>query len=80
LGVGDAFDENLVQLVQVEQLAFEVLAFGAVGGGADDRAALAEVEFGGLFAQAFALAVLQAPGDADALAGGLVDPWSSGGP
>ncbi len=69
----DAFVEHLVELVQVLQLALEVLALGAVGGGADDHAAAVELEFGGLAAQAFALAVLEAPRDADALAGGRVD-------
>ena len=60
------------------QLALEVLALGAVRGGADDRPAAAEVEFGGLAAQALALFVLQAPGDADALAGGGVDHVAAG--
>ena len=69
----DAFDEHLVQLVQVLQLALEVLALGAVGGRAHDHAAAAELQVRGLAAQAFALAVLQAPRDADALAGGRVD-------
>ena len=73
LGLGHARHEHLVQLVQVLQLAFEVLALGSVRGGPDDRPALAEVELGGLPAQALALRVLQAPGDADALAGGGVD-------
>ena len=35
----DAFAEYLVQLVQVLQLAFEVLALGAVRGGAHDHPA-----------------------------------------
>ena len=65
--------EHLVQLVQVLELALEVLALGAVGGGADDHPALAELQAGGLAAQARALAVLQAAGYADALAGGRVD-------
>ena len=69
----DALDEHLVQLVQVLQLALEVLALGAVGGGAHDHAAAAELEFGGLPAQAFALLVLQAARHADALAGRRVD-------
>ena len=69
----DALDEHLVELVQVLQLALEVLALGAVGGGAHDHAAAVELESGGLAAQALALAVLQAPRDADALAGRRVD-------
>ena len=76
LRVLDALDEHLVELEQVEQLALEVLALGAVRGGADDRAAAAEVEFRGLLAQALALAVLQAPRDADALAGRACRPCS----
>ena len=62
-----------MQLVQVLQLALEVRALGAVRGGAHDRAAAAEVELGGLAAQALALFVLEAPRDADALAGRRVD-------
>ena len=61
-----------MELVQVLELALEVLALGAVRGGADDHAAAAEREVRGLTAQAFALAVLQASGDAHALAGGRV--------
>ena len=69
----DAALEHLVELVQVLELALEVLALGPVGGGADDHAALPELEARGLAAQARALAVLQPPGDAHALAGGGVD-------
>ena len=69
----DALLEDLVQLEQVLQLALEVRALGAVRGGADDRAAPLQVERLGLLAQALALLVLQALGDADALAGGRVD-------
>ena len=73
LGVLHALHQHLVQLVQVEQLALEVRPLGAVRGGADDHAALADLELGGLAAQALALLVLQAPRHADALAGGRVD-------
>ena len=41
--------------------------------GADDRPGALEVELGGLLAQALALLLLQAPGDADPLAVGRVD-------
>ncbi len=78
LGLGHAFDEHLVQLVQVLQLAFEVLALGPVRGGPDDRPAAAEVEFGALAAQPLALGVFQAPRDADALAGGGIDHVAAG--
>jgi hypothetical protein len=44
-----------------------------VRGGAHDRTAPAQVKLGGLAAQALALAILQAAGDADALARGRVD-------
>jgi hypothetical protein len=57
-----------VELEEVLQLALEVLALGPVGGRADDRAARLEVERLGLLAQPLALLVLQALGDADALA------------
>ena len=67
------FCEHLVELEQVLQLALEVRALGAVRRGADDRAAAAEVELLGLLAQALALLVVEAPRDADALAGGRVD-------
>ena len=40
----DALLEHLVELEQVLQLALEVGALGALGGGADDRAAALEVE------------------------------------
>ncbi len=63
------FIKHLVQLVQVEQLALEVRSLRAVGGGTDDRPSLADLELGRLAAQALALFVLQAPRDADALAG-----------
>ena len=67
------FSEDLVELEQVLQLALEVLALGAVGRGADDRAAALQVEALGLAAQAVALLVVEALGDADALAGRRVD-------
>ena len=69
---------DLVELEQVLHLALEVLALGAVGRGADDRAAAAEVELGGLLAQPRALLVLQAARHADALAGGRVDHVAAG--
>ncbi len=72
-GFLDAFLQHLVELVQVLELALEVLALGPVGGGADDHAPVAQLEAGGLAAQAGPLAILQSPGDAHALAGGGVD-------
>ena len=68
LGLLDALLEYVVELLQVQQLAFEVLALGAVGGGPHDRPAAAEVELRDLLAQTVALLVLQAPRHADALA------------
>ena len=62
-----------MQLVQIEQLSFEVLALGAVGGGPDDRPSLPYLELGRLAAQALSLFVFQAPRHADALAGGGID-------
>jgi len=50
-----------VQLVQVLDLALEVLALGAARRGADDRAAALEVEPLGLLAQPLALVVLERP-------------------
>ena len=76
VGFLDALLEHLVELEQVLQLALEVLARGAVRRGADDRAAAAEVEPLGLLAQALALLVVEALGDADALAGRARRPCS----
>ena len=70
VGLLDAAVEHLVELEEVLQLALEVRALRAVGRGADDRAAAAQVELLGLLAQAVALLVLEPAGDADALAGG----------
>ena len=78
LGLADALLEHLVELEQVLQLALEVRARGAVRGGADDRAAAAEVELLGLLAQAVALLVLEPARDADALAGRRVDHVAAG--
>ena len=64
----DALLEHLVELEQVQQLALEVGALGALGGGADDRAGALEVELGGLLAQPLALLVVEPARDADALA------------
>ena len=72
-GLLDALLEHLVELEQVLQLALEVRALRAVGRGADDRAAAAEVELLGLLAQAVALLVLEPARDADALARRGVD-------
>ncbi len=69
----DALLEHLVELEEVLQLALEVRALGALGRGADDRAAAAEVELLGLLAQALALLVLEPARDADALARRGVD-------
>jgi hypothetical protein len=60
--------EHLVELVQVQQLALEVLARGALRRRADDRAGAVQVEALDLLAQALTLLVVQALGDADALA------------
>ena len=68
-----ALHQHLVQLVQVEQLSFEVLALGAVGGGPDDRPSLPYLKLGRLAAQALSLFVFQAPRYADALPGGGID-------
>ena len=64
----DALLQHVVELEQVLQLALEVGALGALGGGADDRAGALEVELGGLLAQTVALVVVEPAGDADALA------------
>ena len=69
----DAPLEHLVELEEVRQLALEVRARGAVGGGAHDRAAAVEVQALDLLAQPLALLVVEALGDADALAGRRVD-------
>ena len=69
----DALVEHLVQLEEVLQLALEVLARRAAGGGADDRAAAAQVQALRLAAQALALLVVEAARDADALARRGVD-------
>ena len=70
--------EDLVELEQVLQLALEVLALGALRGGADDRAAALEVEALDLLAQPLALLVVEALGDADALARRGVDHVAAG--
>ena len=62
-----------MQLVQVLQLAFEVLALGAVRGGPDDYPAIAQSQTRGLLAQTLALAILQAARHADPLARWGVD-------
>ena len=64
--------EHVVELVEVLDLALEVLARGALGRGADDHAALAEVDLLRGPAQAVALLVVQPPRHADALALGHV--------
>ena len=60
--------EHVVQLVQVLDLALEVLARGALRGGADDHAALAHVDLLRGPPQAVALLVLEPARHADALA------------
>jgi hypothetical protein len=72
-GILDAFAEHLVQLVQVLQLAFEVLPLGAVRGGPNDHPTVTQIKARGLLAQAVALTILQAARHADPLAGGGVD-------
>ena len=74
----DALLQHLVELEQVCELALEVPAGGAVGRGADDRPAAAEVELLGLRAQSRALRVLEPARDADALAGRRVDHVAAG--
>ena len=66
--LGDPLLEHLVQLEQIQQLALEVGALGALGGGADDRAGALQVELRGLLAQPLALLVVEPARDADALA------------
>ena len=70
--------EHVVQLVQVLDLALEVLALGALRRGADDRAALAEVHLGRRLAQPVALLGVEAAGHAHALALGHVDEVAAG--
>ena len=65
-------------LCRYMQLALEVRALGAVRRGADDRAAAAEVEAADLLAQPLALLVVEALGDADALARRGVDHVAAG--
>ncbi len=60
--------EHVVQLVQVLDLALEVLALRALRGGADDHAALAHVDLLGGAPHAVALLVLEPARHADALA------------
>ena len=60
--------DHLVEAVQVGDLADEVLLLGALRGGADDHAALADVDLVDQLAEPGALAVGQALGDADAAA------------
>jgi hypothetical protein len=60
--------KHVVQLVEVLNLALEVLAARALGGGAHDRASLAEVRLSGGAAQAVALLVFEPTRYADALA------------
>ena len=61
--------EHVVELVEVLDLALEVLARGALRRGADDHAALAEVDLAGRApAQPVALLVLEPARHADALA------------
>jgi hypothetical protein len=50
LSLGDPLLEHLAELEEVDELALEVGALGALGGGADDRARALEVELGGLLA------------------------------
>ena len=69
----DALEQHLVELEQVGQLALEVLAPRAVRGGAHDRAPTLELQALDGAAQPLAFLVLEALGDADALAGRRVD-------
>ena len=57
--------DDLVEAVQVGDLADEVLLLGALGSGADDHAALADVDLVDQLAEAGPLAVGEALGDAD---------------
>jgi len=70
LGLGDALGQHLAELEQVDELALEIGALGALSGGADDRAGTLELQLRRLLAQPLALLLVQAPGHADALANG----------
>ena len=74
----DALLEHLVQLEQVQQLALEVGALGALRGGADDRAGALQIELRRLLAQPVALLVVEPARDADALAVRRVDHVAAG--
>src|SRR5262249_41131087 len=66
--LGDALLEDFGQLEEVEQLALEISALGALSSGADDRARSLQVELGRLLAQTLALLVVEAAGYAHPLA------------
>src|SRR5256885_4520536 len=64
----DASLEHLAELEQVDQLALEIDAFGALGGGADDRSGAFELELGGLLTQPVALLLVEPARNTNALA------------
>jgi hypothetical protein len=70
--------EHLVELVQVVDLALEVVLLGALRGGADYQPAGAVVGLVEQLAQPVALLVGKAPGDPDAAALGHVDEIAAG--
>ncbi len=69
----DALLEHLVELEQVQQLALQIGALGALGGRPDDRASALQVELGGLLAEPLALLVVEPSRHAYALAERRVD-------
>ena len=71
-GLLAALLEHVVELVEVLDLAIEVLALGALGRGAHDGAAAAEVDLAGSLAQPVALLVVEPARHAHALALGHV--------
>ena len=64
----DSLLEHLVQLEQIQELALEIGALGALSGGADDRAGALQIELRRLLAEAVALLVIEPARDADAFA------------
>ena len=65
--------EHLTELEQVEELALQVGSSGALGRGADDRAGALQIQLLSLLAKPLPLALVEPPGDADALPVGGID-------